>query len=95
MACHGMLFFTVSCPPTILEKEPEGRSPQDDGEGPGPEVPGFGGAAVVVGRGGDGAGITGQNFLILINLSMIKCIIHCVYVSCNSYNCKRLLKKVQ
>lgn len=52
-----MLCLTASFPPTILETEPEGRSPQDDGapEGVGPEELGIGGAAVLMGGGAVGA----------------------------------------
>ena len=49
MACHGMLFFTVSCPPTIRAPE-EGRPPQEDGVG-GLPVGGNGGVG-----GADGVG---------------------------------------
>ena len=55
--------LTASFPPTILETEPEGRSPQDDGalEGVGPEELGIGGAAVLMGGGGVGAWINNNN----------------------------------
>lgn len=47
MACHGILCFVVSLPPTILALE-VGRVPQEDGEGPGL---GGGGAGPEVGGG--------------------------------------------